>query len=133
MADFAILSASINLLAAGQVSFPAEDHRLRATKTNYPVESGKDLSDNYIREPNHLVLEGIVSDVAPGVRDAGVVWDRMDQLRGGPLVEVSTHIKTYTNMAVMEVQTRRDNGIRGGLDSASNSKRCCSPCLRVLF
>ena len=117
MATFAILSAQINLLAEG-VYFPAEDHRLTASKTSYPVESGKSLSDNLVREPEQLTLEGLVSDVTPGVTtgDAGVVWDRISQLVGGSLVTVVTHIRTYTNMAVVKAETRRDNGIRGGLD-----------------
>ena len=117
MPDFAILSAEIDLLGSGDVYFPTEDHRLSADLTQYPVESGKQLSDNYFRRGDEMVLEGLVSDVEPGVRtgDAAVVWDRLAQLCGGSLVTVATHIRTYRNMAVLEAGTRRADGIRGSL------------------
>ena len=111
---FAVLSAEVDLLGSANVYFPTEDHRLPASVTDYPVESGKSLSDNYVREPVEIVLEGIVSSVRAGVKtgDAAVVWDRLDQLRGTTLCTVATHIRSYPNMAIVEVQTKREKGIR---------------------
>ena len=88
MADpFAILSAEVNLLGTADIYFASEDHRLSADLTTYPVESGKQLSDNYVRRGDEVLLEGLVSDVEPGVKqgDAAVVWNRLAQLRGGRL------------------------------------------------
>ena len=110
MADFAILSAEIDMLASGQIYFPSEDHRIGAKTTRYPVESGKELSDNLVRDQDRIRLEGIVSDVEPGVTrgDPTVVWQRLKGLSGSTLVTVVTQIRTYRNMAIIEAQTRRD-------------------------
>ena len=118
MADpFAILSAEVDLLGTADIYFPSEDHRLPGDLTEYPVESGKNLTDNYVRMGDEVVLEGLVSDVQPGVKmgDSAVVWNRVAALRGGALVTVSTHIRTYLNMAVLEARTRRADGIKGSL------------------
>ena len=118
MPEFAILSASVNLLGSDDIYFPTEDHKIAARLTHYPVESGKDLADNYVREPNVVVLNGVVSDVSPGVHTGSgpVVWSQIESLAGGPLVTIFTHIRTYSNMALVECDSRRADGIRNGLE-----------------
>ena len=118
MPEFAILAANVDLLGTDDIYFPVEDHKFSAQLTHYPVESGKDLSDNYVRAPNVIILTGVVSDVPPGVHQgsAAVVWSQIESLAGGPLVTIATHIRTYSNMALIECDARRANGIRNGLE-----------------
>ena len=118
MPEFAIISASVDILGSDDIYFPTEQHKIAARLTHYPVESGKELADNYVRAANVVVLEGIVSDVEPGVRSGSgpVVWSQIESLAGGPLATIATHIYTYTNMALVESESRRADGIRDGLE-----------------
>lgn len=43
----------------------AEQHKIRVSKTAYPVESGASLTDHAVREPTKLKLMGWVSDLMP--------------------------------------------------------------------
>ena len=113
---FAILAAEIVIIGQ-EVYYPKEDHRLGAMLTHYPVESGKSLSDNYVAQPDRITLEGWVSDVEPGVSqgDGAVVWNLLKASAGGPLLTVVTHIRTYRNMALIDVETVRDETTGGSL------------------
>ncbi len=56
-----------SIVALGRTvdGYYAEEHKLKVSKTSYPVESGATLVDHAVREPNKLKLQGWVSDLMP--------------------------------------------------------------------
>ena len=56
-----------SILALGQTvdGYYGEEHKLKVSKTTYPVESGASLVDHAVREPTKLKLQGWVSDLMP--------------------------------------------------------------------
>ena len=56
-----------SIVALGRTvdGYYAEEHKLKVSKTTYPVESGASLVDHAVREPTKLKLQGWVSDLMP--------------------------------------------------------------------
>ena len=56
-----------SIVALGQTvdGYYGEEHKLKVSKTTYPVESGASLVDHAVREPTKLKLQGWVSDLMP--------------------------------------------------------------------
>ena len=56
-----------SIVALGRIvdGYYAEEHKLKVSKTTYPVESGASLVDHAVREPNKLKLQGWVSELMP--------------------------------------------------------------------
>ena len=58
-----------SIVALGRTvdGYYAEEHKLKVSKTTYPVESGASLVDHAVREPNNLKLQGWVSELMPSL------------------------------------------------------------------
>lgn len=113
-------------------SYPDAMHELRATKTEYPLESGAVVSDHLVVRPARLVLTGFVSDLliaSPATaadRNAHTrgrtAWDAVRALAAaGELIpEVITSIGAYRDMAVVganaEVSARTGGALRFRLE-----------------
>ena len=56
-----------SIVALGRTvdGYYAEEHKLKVSKTSFPVESGASLVDHAVREPTKLKLQGWVSDLMP--------------------------------------------------------------------
>ena len=63
---FAIYQGT-SIVALGRTvdGYYAEEHKLKVSKTSFPVESGASLVDHAVREPTKLKLQGWVSDLMP--------------------------------------------------------------------
>ena len=65
---FAVESAQIAPLVGKLDGYPTEDHQLSLQTTEHPVESGGSVTDNAVKLPDKLRLEGWVSDGLPAGR-----------------------------------------------------------------
>ena len=117
--DFAILpqgrETEIKPLAGRVDGYPDEEHKLSMEITEYPVESGKPLTDNAVKLREEVRLTGVVSDLVPlsiedAGRRAGHVWDDIVQLfNDRTLVTVITGLRVYRNMLVTKAIAPRNS------------------------
>ena len=74
---FAVESAQIGPLVGKLDGYPTEDHQLSLQTTEHPVESGGSVTDNAVKLPDKLRLEGWVSDGLPAAgTDGGAAPDQ---------------------------------------------------------
>lgn len=100
------------------VWYASEEHKIAGRATTYPVESGKNYTDNYVAEPQAITMEGWVSDVAPGQKQGNPaeVWGSIRGAVGGSrLLSVHTALGSYHNMAIIDADAKRDGETPGGL------------------
>lgn len=117
-------SGSTDIVALSGVIdiFPEENHNLPVTKTKYPIETGSSRTDNFVVEPEQLVLKGLVSNLQPflgglvSINDKTRIkeaWGRLRALKNnGELVGVVTLLGLYENMLVTNIDSTlsRDTG-----------------------
>lgn len=102
--------------------YPEESHNLPVTKTKYPVEDGSSRTDNFVVEPENLVLKGLVSDLQPeflglvNIADktrSKEAWGRLRELKNsGEFVSVVTLLGLYENMLIVNIDAtiNKDTG-----------------------
>lgn len=108
---FSARSAEIDAIAGVVDIYYSENHSVNVTKTKYPVEEGPSRTDNFVVEPEQLVLKGLVSDLqdfAGGIVSVAnssrgkEAWGRIKALKNsGERVEVVTMLGMYENMLVV--------------------------------
>ena len=103
----------------------SENHIGNAQTTDHPVESGADLTDHIRSTPEELSLVGVVSDTPlillsslraepsiPGGDPQNRSQDAYGFIKGikdaGQLVQVTTTLRDYANMAVTGLSVPRD-------------------------
>ena len=111
--------------------FSEEQHDKSVQVTENPVESGSTITDSATTNPDHLRLEGWVSDLIPRAgpvpvnlsdRSAlawGIIEDMADNHQ---IVQVVTGIKTYNSMLLSTASTVRNARTGGGLRFTLNMK-----------
>lgn len=118
-------------LTIGDVEVSAsisEVHSLAADVTEFPVETGADISDHYRPKPDSVQIEGIISDVKLETGYPGQTV--IEQFRTSPsndptieawkkiagyilkrqTVDIRTSIKVYTDMAFTSFDVTRSKG-----------------------
>jgi hypothetical protein len=114
----AVQGASIiEPLALTVVVFDAtmsEDHTSSVEWTDFPVESGLDVTDHAIENPNEVVITGVISDTplfaTPTPNRSRSAFETLIRLKEShKLVTVVTGLKVYNNMGIVSVTTTRDN------------------------
>lgn len=113
----AIVSGSVSGISQA-VWYASEEHKVAGRATSYPVESGKNYSDNYVAEPQAITMEGWVSTVAPGQKQGNPaeVWGSIRGAVGGSsLLSVHTALGSYHNMAIIDADAKRDGDKPYGL------------------
>lgn len=109
----------------------SEEHKFETEVTEYPVESGSDITDHVRKKPNEVTLEGIVSDtplaatilerLASGDRvltgllsEATASLDALAKLMeirdARKPVTISTSLKTFESMVLTTLTVPRANG-----------------------
>ncbi len=112
-----------------------EGHNFSAEITDYPVESGSNVTDNIRAKPVMLRLETFVADFplnndgrsktssgavtqqkkASNARAKGA-WAQLQQWQiDGQTLEVNTGIKRYTDMVIQDIELPRDKTVAKGL------------------
>jgi hypothetical protein len=110
-----------------------ENHEESNQITEFPVESGGTISDNIVRLPQRIQLQGVVAqgsvfetlDVLPNDSDrierALEIIERMMSLRG--VFNVTTSIKRYTGMTFESVSVSRNKGTGLAIDLSVSMKK----------
>ncbi len=97
--------------------YTEESHNLSVSKTRYPIESDENnqrmRSDNFVVEPEQLILKGLVSDLQP--LSGGIVslssserskeaWGRIKELKNtGTFLTATTVLGVYENMLITNI------------------------------
>ena len=116
---FAIYSGTRVVALSSHVDgFYAENHRARAMKTSYPVESGAEITDHAVREPTRLKLEGWVSNLMPAAaatigtplqeRGAAAWLEILNTLEAREPLTVVTALAVYQNMLLVSAEAPVD-------------------------
>jgi hypothetical protein len=89
-------------------------HSQRARPTLHPIQDNASVTDHIILDPAHLVLDVLMTDVLPPYASGQWVgnpsksiscFETLDNLRQARVpLTVTTRLKTYTNMFVVDVQ-----------------------------
>jgi len=99
-------------------AIPDEAHSLSISKTEFPIETGGAQTDNAVKNPDRLVLEGWVSNLlinndalvdlpAPGRPIEA--WGRIRALaEDREPISVVTTLQTYDNMLITSVTARKN-------------------------
>lgn len=115
---FSARSTEIGAIAGIVDIYFAESHGITVTKTKYPIEDGSSRTDNFVVEPEQLVLKGLVSDLQDFL--GGIVnvvnqargkeaWGRIKAMKNaGELVTVVTTLGMYENMLVINADATVD-------------------------
>ncbi len=99
--------------------YSEEAHSLIVSKTRYPVESDANnqrmRSDNFVVEPEQLVLKGLVSDLQPllgglvniaSEKRSKEAWERIRTLKNtGTILTATTVLGVYENMLIVSVDS----------------------------
>lgn len=90
-----------------------EDHQYNARATSYPIETGGDITDHIINEPETLNITGIVTDTPLSLlssfnRSVDAFNRLINIYQNKQLITVVTGIKVYTNMCITSLQVPRN-------------------------
>lgn len=108
---------SIDALVGIVDLYTEEAHSLTVSKTKYPVEADKNnqrmRSDNFIVEPEKLILKGLVSDLQPLVgglvsissgKRSKEAWKRIQEFKDtGRILTATTVLGVYKNMLITSI------------------------------
>ena len=104
-----------SIVALGRTvdGYYAEEHKLKVSKTTYPVESGASLVDHAVREPTKLKLQGWVSDLMPSAdaaqdtarseRSTAAWLEILRVMDGRQPLTVVTALAVYDSMLITSV------------------------------
>ena len=114
------VGASDEFLPAGAIEFDAsvtETHDAENEITQFPVESGADITDHIRPQPERITINGVVTNT-PIVFLGGIASDparaedayaKVKSMRdNGDLVSVVTSLRQYDNMAIESFSVLRD-------------------------
>ncbi len=102
--------------AIGGITLDAElyeRHGRSSQVTRYPVETGTEISDHISIASMTVTIEGIISDSPIEGGDAtgrylDILYDLEQLWRSRSLVTVTTHLKVYQDMAIVNLDIPRD-------------------------
>ena len=108
-------------LGIGEVDVIDVKHSRSSSLTKFPVESGGTVSDHIQVEPFRLSVTGLVGNLFVAKRGgstatAASAWQTIEnfQNRGEPF-DLITDIRTYSNMVIVDISTKRDFGTQSSL------------------
>ena len=95
----------------------AEEHRARARTTEYPVETGADLTDHVVREPYRLKLKGSATEYQQGTQAGLQAWAAiLAHINARRPIAVVTRLGTYHNMILVDAKPLVNEGTGLSLD-----------------
>ena len=81
----------------------AEEHRVRVRTTDYPVETGADLTDHVVREPYRLKVKGSATEYQQGSQAGLQAWSKiLRHINLRQPITVVTRLGTYSNMILVD-------------------------------
>ena len=89
-----------------------EEHKYSSRVTYYPVERGTIVSDHIFKQPDVVILSGLVSDTplnifAPSIRSIAAFNALVRIFEERLIIKVITGIKIYDNMAITSLDVPR--------------------------
>ena len=111
MSTFYISGVNTAISGSGNVGTPTESHTLSLSVTDYPIETGKQLSDNAYREPARITIQTWTSSVQGYNHSrAADVWAIAHQMQSSrALLTVTTPLFSYSNMILVNAETEQNN------------------------
>jgi hypothetical protein len=110
--------ASAELLPTGVVEMDASIEELHVHTnqiTQFPVEEGVDIADHVRRQPDRIMIRGIVTEdpitLGGGFgtgRSTDAYFELVAMLNEATVVEVVTSLRQYENMVVESMEVPRD-------------------------
>ena len=95
----------------------AEEHRVRVRTTEYPVETGADLTDHVVREPYRLKLKGSATEYQQGSQAGLQAWAAvLGHINARQPVSVVTRLGIYLNMIMVDSKSVVDESTGLSLD-----------------
>ena len=95
----------------------AEEHRVRVRTTEYPVETGADLTDHVVREPYRLKLKGSATEYQQGSQAGLHAWAAvLAHINARRPIAVVTRLGTYLNMIMVDAKPMVDDSTGLSLD-----------------
>ena len=95
----------------------AEEHRVRVRTTEYPVETGADLTDHVVREPYRLKLKGSATEYQQGTQAGLQAWAAvLAHINARRPIAVVTRLGTYLNMIMVDNKSTVDDSTGLSLD-----------------
>ena len=83
----------------------AEEHRVRVRTTEYPVETGADLTDHVVREPYRLKLKGAATEQQQGTQAGLQAWGAiLAHINARRPITVVTRLGFYQNMMLVDAK-----------------------------
>ena len=80
-----------------------EEHRAQSRTTEYPVETGADLTDHVVREPYRLKLKGSATEYQRGTQAGLQAWAAiLAHINKRQPIAVVTRLGTYYNMILVD-------------------------------
>ena len=119
--SYAMIAGKTEVAASGLINriegVYAEEHRARTRTTEYPVETGADLTDHVVREPYRLKLKGTATEFHGGEGSALNAWAAVLKHIGERRpVAVVTRLGTYHNMILVDTKAPIDESTGLSLD-----------------
>lgn len=112
------VDAGAEILPFGAVELDAsieETHRSAVTITQFPVEEGVDISDHVRKQPDRVVIRGIVTDhplTFGGAFRSGRSLDALGNflfmLNAAEIITLVTSLSTYTSMILESIEMPRN-------------------------
>jgi hypothetical protein len=108
-----------------------EVHGMQSEVTRLPVEEGADISDNWVNEPEELIVEGVITNspvrilgtfftkqtrgtvqnqkvTGVGVNLVQLAFEELQRIhQAKKLITITTRLKTYTDMAMVSAPVPR--------------------------
>ena len=94
-----------------------EEHRVRVRTTEYPVETGADLTDHVVREPYRIKLKGSATEAQKGTQAGLQAWAAiLAHINSRKPIAVVTRLGTYYNMMMVDAKPVVDESTGLSLD-----------------
>ena len=119
--SYFMVAGKTEVAAIGLISrldgFYAEEHRVRVRTTEYPVETGADLTDHVVREPYRLKLKGSATEAQKGTQAGLQAWAALlAHINARRPIAVVTRLGTYLNMMMVDAKPSVDESTGLSLD-----------------
>ena len=107
--SYLMIAGKTEVAALGLVNridgYYAEEHRARVRTTEYPVETGADLTDHVVREPYRLKLKGSATEFQQGNQAGLNAWAAvLGHINARRPIAVVTRLGTYLNMVMVDAK-----------------------------
>ena len=115
--SYIVVAGATFVFGLGIEGYYGERHRFNVRTTEYPVETGADLTDHVVREPYRVKLRGAATAFARGVSAGPDAWgSAIAHINRREPVTIITRLGTYRNMMLVSGDATVDENTERSLD-----------------